>query len=240
MKGANMFARRGSSDPMSFFIVLGFFCLIIGISIVQSILDKKRREAIKNYCGRHGLSYKETASNVPSIAWSFSLLSEKGHSNTWQTEMSGNRGDYFFSIFEHHYVTGSGKSRHSHTDTICVLRNSSINMPQFFVRDESLIFDSLGKLFGGQDINFSEDPVFSRKFVLQGMVEPSIREFFDKNVRAVFVNHHITGYRYEGFRDCFAVSMSGSLDIDARLAFLSCSMAIFKNIVPREEQEYLS
>ena len=235
-----MFARRGSNDPMSILVVLGIFGVFIAIAIIQSIIDKKRREAIKSYCRLHGLNYNETASNVPSIARSFSLLEEKGHSNRWETEMFGKRGEYFFSIFEHYYVVGYGKHKQTYKFTICTLSKSGVNMPQFFVRDESLIFDSLGKLFGGQDINFTEDPVFSRKFVLQGMIEPSIREFFDKRVRTAFVDHHITGYQYEGFRDCFAVSVKGSLDINERLALLSNSMAVFKNIVPREEQEYLS
>lgn len=234
-----MFARRGSEDPMALLIGLGFFAIIMFVAYMQSVMDKKRREAIRSYCRQHGLSYSDTANKIPAIARSFSLLSEKGHTNSWRSEMAGKREDYSFTIFEHYYVTGYGKSRHTYINTICVISKNEVNMPQFFVRDENFILDGLGKLFGGQDINFEEDPVFSKKFVLQGMSEPSIRQFFDRRVRKTFVDKHIKGYQYEGYHNCLVTCVSGSLDINGRMALLSNALAVFVNIIPREEQDYL-
>ena len=237
-----MLARRGSNDPMSFVFVFGIFGVLILVAIVQYMIDEKRRKGIQEYCSRHGLMFHENAESVPTVSYSFSLLAEKGHTNKWITEMAGQRGDFTFSIFEHYYVSGHGKHRHTHTDTICVVTKPGVDMPQFFVRDENMILDSLGKLFGGQDINFNEDPTFSGAFVLQGMSEASIREFFNRKVRATFVNNRTKGYKYEGYQNCFAASVSGKLNIDQRLVLLSNVMKIFREIAvtKNNEDEYLS
>jgi hypothetical protein len=239
-----MLARRGSSDPMSLVVALGFVAFLFIIAIIQSIIDEKRRKAIKDYCFKHGLRYSEVAGEIPSVAYHFSLLAEKGHTNKWQTEMAGERGDFSFTIFEHYYVTGYGKNRHTYIDTICVVSKPGVNMPQFFIRDEHMIIDSLGKLFGGQDINFTEDPTFSKEFVLQGMIEHDIRKFFNRKVRAAFVNKRTVGYQYEGCLDCFATRISGTLNIEGRLLMLSNVMKIFREIATTNldgnENNYLS
>ena len=71
------------------------------------------------------------------------------------------------------------------------------------------------------------------------MSEPSIRKFFDRRVRKAFVEKHTKGYRYEGYRDCFVACVSSSLDINGRMALLSNALAVFVNIIPKEEQDYL-
>lgn len=237
-----MLARRGSNDPMSmvfFIVILG---VIVLVGIISYFIEERRRKGIIEYCARHNLLYHEYAQSVPTTSYSFSILAEKGHTNKWLTEIAGKRGEYSFSIFEHYYVTGYGKHRHTYTDTICVVAKPGVDMPQFFVRDENMILDSLGKLFGGQDINFEEDPTFSRAFVLQGMSEPLIRKFFDRKVRSAFVTKRTRGYKYEGYRDCFAACISGKLNIEERLALLSNVMKIFREIAvtKNDEDDYLS
>ena len=235
-----MIARRGSSgSPMELAFFAGFILLFIAIAYISHKIERKRRDKIKDYCQAHGLFYLEHVGNIPSAAYSFSLLAEKGHSNEWLVGMSGDRGEFHFHIFEHHYVTGSGKNRHSHSNTICILTKKDLFMPQFFVRDEYFIMDALGKLFGGQDINFDEDPEFSKKFVLQGVSEPDVREFFDRKVRKAFVVKHVNGYKYEGFRDCFMVSVDGQSNLEERLKILQNSVSLFLSICPREKDEYM-
>ena len=103
-------------------------------------------------------------------------------------------------------------------------------MPQFFARDENSIIDTLGELFGGQDIDFDEDPTFSDKFVLQGKSEPLVREFFNSKIRASFVKNHKDAYQYEGNQDCFMISVPERLTLKERLNLLADTMNIFKDI----------
>ena len=242
-KENNMLARRSHSDPYADLLGCGLFVIIFVIAMIvgayETEKEKKRRSEIASYCRRSGIVYSEIANDIPSIAYNFSLMQEKGHTNEWRVEMSGSRGPFDFYLFEHYYVSGSGKSRHSETNTICILTKVGTNMPQFFARDENMILDGLGKLFGGQDINFADDPEFSRKFVLQGMSEHEIRKFFNRRVRSTFVMKHYNGYKYEGYGNCFMIMVPGKLELEQRLTLLANTVSIFQGIIPKED-DYLS
>ena len=233
-----MGARHGSSgDAFGILFALGFFGIFIVIAIWGYKKEQQRRKEIRDYCFRNNLQYSESANNVPNTAYDFSLIKDRGHTNRWEIEMSGTRGDYFFTIFEHFSESGYGKNRHTEVNTICVLSKENICLPQFYVRDEYMFIDSLGKLFGGQDINFSEDAEFSKKFVLQGLVESDVRDLFDRKIRRAFVAKHVNGYKYEGSGNCLMVSKSGRSDVRNRLGLLSVAMGLFKEMVSREEYQ---
>jgi len=91
-----------------------------------------------------------------------------------------------------------------------------------------------------EDINFEEDPEFSRGFILRGKKEKEVREFFNSRVRSAFVKRALNGYKYEGIENCFVVSVSGKMNIDDRLKLLSNAMNVLREIVPEEQEEYLS
>ena len=47
------------------------------------------------------------------------------------------------------------------------------------------LFDALGKMFGGQDINFDDDPDFSKAYVLQtNGDEERLRQFMNSKLRS--------------------------------------------------------
>lgn len=102
---------------------------------------------------------------------------------------------------DYEYTTGSGKNSHTHYQTLCILRSKALNLPHFFTRKENSFFDFLGKLFGGQDINFTEDPTFSKAFVLQGENETAIRNLFNARIRRAFLQFEGTDMQIEGRED---------------------------------------
>jgi hypothetical protein len=220
--------------------VEGTFILVIGVIILLSLLismikgkiDEKRLQAISDYCVKNGIQYSEKLTRIPVNSKALSVMGKTGHTNEWNAEMYGNRNGFDFYIFEHYYIVGSGKHRQHVTDTICILTDNKLDLPQFYVRDEHFFYDDLGKLFGGQDINFEDDPVFSKKFILQGKSEPSIRRFFNRKIRDAFVNNHTIGYVYEGSRDCFALVKQEKLSAEQRIAILSDAIKIFKEFEP--------
>jgi len=59
------------------------------------------------------------------------------------------------------------------------------------------LYDGLGALFGGQDIDFQEDPEFSAAFVLQGEQEAAIRQTFTAPVRAWFAQQASQRFFFE-------------------------------------------
>lgn len=231
-------SSHSEADLFGIIFGLGFFALIIIFSIIESKREQKRRNEIKDYCDRNNLYYSELAQFIPSKVKNFSLIEYRGHTNRYEVEMSGKRGQYNFTMFEHFSESGSGKSRSVVINTICVITNTHIRFPKFFMRDENVILDSLGKLFGGQDINFAEDPEFSKMFVLQSIVESSVRNFFDSKIRRAFVNYHVKGYKYEACGNSFMVCLPGKrLKVPERLSFLADSMRILREIVPREDEQ---
>ena len=226
-----------------FFNVLGvegtfilFICvislLILFISMVKGKIDEKRLQAICDYCSKNGFQFYEERTKIPINSKALSVMSERGKTNIWGAEICGKSNGFDFYIFEHYYSIGHGKCKDQTTDTICILTKFEIDLPQFYVRDEHFFSDDLNKLFGGQDINFEDDPVFSNKFILQGKSEPSIRRFFNRKIRDVFVNNHINGYVYEGFRDCFAVVKKEKMDVDGIVNLLADAIKIFKQFEP--------
>jgi len=82
--------------------------------------------------------------------------------------------------------------------TVCVLRTPSLDLPHFLVRPELALVDALGKVLGGQDINFDQDPDFSKAFVLQGQDPEATRELFDQRVRLHFLRYRNRRLRVEG------------------------------------------
>ena len=220
------------NDSYYAFAFLGFFAVVVVVAIMVVVIKQKkeneRKQEIDDYCKKNNLVYSESAEHIPSGAKNFKLINIEGRN--YYAEMSGTQGDYHFSIFDYYYDTGTKKSGQEHYFTICVMSGDNIKMPQFFVRDENSIIDTLGEMLGGQDIDFDEDPTFSDNFVLQGKSEALVRQFFDSKVRTAFVKNHKEGYQYEGNQDCFMVSAPECLNLKERLNLLSKAMTIFDEI----------
>ena len=217
-------------------LYLFFLVAMIGLVLYVAKLDKerekKRRNEIKAYCSSNGLKYNDIGFKFLNIASGFALANmNRGSGHQWLAEVYGKRDDLEFYIIDHSYITGSGKSRHLHHDTLCLIRDKNINIPCFYARTEDPIFDTIGKIFGGQDINFSEDKKFSSKFVLQGPVEADIRKFFTEPVRKAFVDFHHSSYQYESRKNSFLVMNHGLnfLNLRERMIFFENSINIFNS-----------
>lgn len=86
------------------------------------------------------------------------------------------------------------------TMTILLLESERLDLPAFVARPEAL-FQKLGTVLGGEDIDFPEHPEFSRKYVLQGEDEEQIRKLMTGAVIRAFERHTgvgISGISVEG------------------------------------------
>jgi hypothetical protein len=63
------------------------------------------------------------------------------------------------------------------------------------------LFDFLGGLLGGQDLDFDDDPEFSAAYVLQGEDEAAIRGLVDAPTRAWFSARAGQNFHFESAAD---------------------------------------
>ncbi|MDX9722593.1 MAG: hypothetical protein RBU37_17735 [Myxococcota bacterium] len=167
------------------------------IAVLQSHLKRKRMEAWQAQAVRMGFGF-EGISRLEHEFHGFKLFSQ-GHGRRSRNVLRGQFQGVTTIVGEYLYTTGSGKNRHRHRQTVFIFENPSYALPHCFLRRESRLFDSLGKLFGGQDINFEEDPEFSKAFVLQGADEDAVRMLFDWELRKGFMAQRGRSLQFEAY-----------------------------------------
>lgn len=161
----------------------GVLALVGGAVYLTWLMDKKRTEAMTAFAQSHGYVFEGVAPNLVNELSAFKLFSQ-GRARTVKNLMRGSKDPGGVRICDFQYTTGSGKNQQVHKQTICVLKTPGRNAPHLFLRRQSKLFDMLGKLFGGQDINFDDDPTFSKTYVLQTSGdEQQLRGFMTAGLR---------------------------------------------------------
>ncbi|MBU1105949.1 MAG: hypothetical protein KKB51_04700 [Candidatus Riflebacteria bacterium] len=187
-----------------FVMIGGFILFFIAIFAYSHYAAKKRAEAIRAIAPRMGFTYIDKVENLKDEYSHLNLFS-RGHSHRAINFLHGEKNDVQVNITDYHFTTGSGKNATHYAQTICIIRNPAFNLPNFFVRRENKFFDYLGKIFGGQDINFNEDEKFSSAFVLQGKSEADTRNLFNSRVRDSFAKFAGSNAQIEGQGDSVIV-----------------------------------
>ena len=148
---------------------------------------KRRREGWQALARTMGLEYQEDGRALAARLSGFKLFG-LGRNRKTRDVVSGPREDGEIALADHSYVTGSGKNSTTHAQTICVLRAGGPSLTHCFLRRQVAVFDFLGKVFGGQDIDVPDDRAFSKAFVLQGRDEAATRALFGPDVRRLFLS----------------------------------------------------
>ena len=164
-------------------IIGGIVALVGGIVYLAWLMEKKRTEAMTAFAQSHGYVFEGVAPQVIDELSGFKLFNQ-GRARTAKNMMRGSREPGAVRICDYQFTTGSGKHQQVHQQTICVLKTPGRMAPHFFIRRQRSFFDALGKVFGGQDINFEDDPTFSNAYVLQSSGdEQQLRGFMSVGLR---------------------------------------------------------
>jgi hypothetical protein len=163
-------------------IILAVAALGVGIFLLVRAAERRRHEAWAQAADGLGFSFAPDAPSFLAELGGLKVFS-RGHSQRVCNLVSGDIWEGKAFLVDFRYVTGGGKSRATHDQTVCVLRLPALALPHFFLRREVRVLDALGEMFGGQDIDFPEDVAFSRAFVLQGEDADAVRALFDPVVR---------------------------------------------------------
>ena len=178
----------------------GVLALIGGIVYLAWLMEKKRTEAMSAWAQSHGYQFEGLTPGLIDELSAFKLFNQ-GRSRTAKNTMRGAKEPGALRICDYQFTTGSGKHQQVHQQTIVVLKTPGRQAPHFFLRRQRSLFDALGKVFGGQDINFDEDPAFSKAFVLQGADEGRVRDLFTSSLREFFMRFQGRNFQIEARAD---------------------------------------
>jgi len=165
-------------------------------TVISSRNEKKRTEAWKEAAGRPGMQFLGEGNTVLARFGRLQLFQTGRRQRVWNA-IAVDSGEIRIVVADFRFITGSGKHAHTHQQTICALESDRFDVPHCRLRPEARWMDALGSLFGGQDIDFAEDPQFSAAFVLQGEDEPAIRRVFHAQVREWFAERAGRGFIFE-------------------------------------------
>ena len=181
---------------MTIYLLVPVLIVLIAVSAwFRHVANNKRTEALQTQAQAMGLQFNSDGSEARDHLADFKLMNI-GQSRKAMNLISGDAGDVKISIFDYTYTTGQGKNRGIKVQTVVALESAAIEAPAFSMRQQIGFFDKIGKLFGGQDIDFDHHPRFSELFVLQGPNEEAIRRFFTPTLLTFFetkVGHSIEG-----------------------------------------------
>jgi len=161
---------------------------------------KRRRQAWMAAALELDLRFQREDPSLVARFGTFKLFT-LGHSKRARNVLTGAVRGGQLCLADYKYVTGHGKNQTVHNQTLCILQAPRLKLPHFFLRRQRAMLDFLGKLFGGQDINFEEDPQFSRAFVLQGADEAAVRAKLQPSLRLSLMRYAGTGLQLEGQGD---------------------------------------
>jgi len=169
------------------FIPFALFALIVGLIvffIYHSYRQEKQRAAeLQRVVEELGFDFLPDGDSAFLSNLSSFYLFSQGRSKRLSNLMRGKTKNLEVAIFDYKYVTGSGKHSHTWRQSVVCFHLDRPDLPVFCLRPES-VFHKIGAWFGYQDINFTNSPVFSKNYLLQGKDEQAIRDLFTDEVLA--------------------------------------------------------
>jgi len=147
-------------------------------SFILNAKENKRTQALETIAGSLGLSFCENIRQKTELTYKDCELFSIGRSRKLKNELWTEDKESHFSLFEYSYTLGFGRNSLRYFQTVLSIQCSQLKLPQFKLEPEKSI-DKIGHVFGFQDINFDEHPLFSNQYFLQGSDEIEIREFFN-------------------------------------------------------------
>lgn len=177
---------------MPFIFVFWICAIALSLAFVgySFFAENKRRQAMVGLASGLGLAYSETLEpRDQSLFDNFQLASQgRSFGRRASNVIVADSGDMRMVLFDYQYKTSSGKNSHTHRQSVVMVANPSLAVPEFVLSPEGF-FNRILAVFGAKDIDFDDDKEFSDRFLLQGSDESRIRSFFDATRRVGFAAH---------------------------------------------------
>lgn len=107
--------------------------------------------------------------------------------------------DSQIAVFDYQYTIQAGNTPVIYYQTVFFTQSKKLSLPQFLIRPEKF-FDKVGKFFNRtQDIEYEENPEFSKQFLIQGEEESLVKETITEDLAHFFTiekKWHLEGMNY--------------------------------------------
>jgi hypothetical protein len=168
-----------------------FLIVLVFVVLYQKKKDRERTEAMRAVASFLQWNFVEVAPWNMIANLDYFTLFNQGHGKQIKNFMYGEANGVKAAVFDYIYVTGSGKNRTTHFQTVTYLESANLRAPYFSLRPEGL-FTKLLTAFGYQDIDFGQRPEFSKQYLLRGQEEMAIRQTFNDQLLAFFETYQGT------------------------------------------------
>lgn len=183
--------------------------LFVALSASLGLWIKQRRDARKSADAQQiarslGLTYSEK--DFFGLAPQLKAFEMFRHSRrTWgrkpqvKNVLRGKVGDTDVFQFDYTYIVSTGKSAKRVSQTIFFADDKKWDLPDFRLRPEQWWHKVLTKLGAAEDINFPENPDFSKRFHLTSKLEELARQKFSPELQKFLLGGpriHLEGSNY--------------------------------------------
>jgi hypothetical protein len=168
-----------------------FLIVIVFVILYQKKKERERTEQMRAVANFLQWNFAEIVPWNMIANLDYFTLFNQGHNKQIKNFMYGEANGVKAAMFDYIYVTGSGKNRTTHFQTVTYLEPANLRAPYFSLRPEGF-FTKIMTAFGYQDIDFGQRPEFSKKYLLRGQDEIAIRQTFGDQVLSFFETYQGT------------------------------------------------
>lgn len=168
-------------------IWIAIAAVVVVVIYVGRVYEKKRQEGLSKVATEMGLSYSHGLDPADEGLFQRFHLPTLGHGKVASNAIVADSGSLRMVIFDYKYTTGSGKNQSTHKQSVVLASAETLALPGFTISPERF-FHRIAEFFGSNDIDFEDDPDFSKRFLLHGTDEAAVREFFTKERRRAFLD----------------------------------------------------
>jgi hypothetical protein len=178
----------GLAALLPFLFIVLVLGLVIFLVVYRQQKEKERTGQLQLVAAQLGWDFLADAAlnMIPSLD-RFTLFNQ-GHGKQIRNMMYGEASGVKAAVFDYIYVTGYGKNRQTHYQSVVYLEPPNLAVPYFSLRPENLLL-KVFSVFGYQDIDFGQRPEFSRLYTLRGQDESSIRQTFTDGLLGIYENY---------------------------------------------------
>ena len=169
--------------------------VVIGLVVVLAVYswqkEKERTRVLQMTASQLGWSFAAVVPlNMIAGLERFALFNQ-GHGKQIKNFMYGEATGIKAAVFDYLYVTGSGKNRQTHAQSVVYLEPTNLSVPFFSLRPEGFLL-KIFTAFGYQDIDFGQRPEFSKQYILRGPDEQAIRRTFNDGLLSFYESYEGT------------------------------------------------